>query len=303
MKIADLDSAKLRRQLRDPGVLFRLGPFLIRFRTSIEHVVAPFGLLYSDYALAEDSQFSDFRVRIVHARRFRRWIWPRAVLIFDGRPTFTPFPSRMSFAYFEWGLNWCIANRCAQYLIFHAAVLERSGRAILLPGPPGSGKSTLCAAMTSRGWRLLSDELTLVRTSDGLVVPMPRPISLKNQSIRVIRELAGDTILGPPFPTPRKGEIAHVKPPRSSVALADAPALPAWVVFPTYVDGSETNLSPLAKSRALLRLADSSFNYGVLGTEGFESTRRLIDGCQCFEIKYGDLGGALAQIAVISGCS
>jgi predicted ATPase len=31
---------------------------------------------------------------------------------------------------------------------------------VILPAPPGSGKSTLCAALVTRGWRLLSDELT-----------------------------------------------------------------------------------------------------------------------------------------------
>ena len=40
------------------------------------------------------------------------------------------------------------------------------------------------------GWRLLSDEMTLLSTSDGQIYPVPRPISLKNESIDVIQKLS-----------------------------------------------------------------------------------------------------------------
>ena len=62
----------------------------------------------------------------------------------------------------EWGLNWCVAGHAHQYLMLHAAALERNGRAVILPGDPGAGKSTLTAALMLSGWRLLSDEITLV---------------------------------------------------------------------------------------------------------------------------------------------
>ena len=79
----------------------------------------------------------------------------------------------------EAGLNWCIGNLAHQYLVIHSATLERGGRALLMPAPPGSGKSTLCAALITRGWRLLSDEFALVDPATGLLVPVPRPVALK----------------------------------------------------------------------------------------------------------------------------
>jgi predicted ATPase len=33
-------------------------------------------------------------------------------------------------------------------------VVERDGHALILPAMPGSGKSTLTAALVQRGWRL-----------------------------------------------------------------------------------------------------------------------------------------------------
>lgn len=57
----------------------------------------------------------------------------------------------------------------------------------IVPAPLDSAKRTLCAALVGKGWRLLSDELALVRLDTGELVPLPRPISLKNASINIIR--------------------------------------------------------------------------------------------------------------------
>src|SRR3546814_3330456 len=83
----------------------------------------------------------------------------------------------------EWGLNWCIGLHGHRYLIIHAAAIERNGLAVILPGAPGSGKSTLTAFLVHHGWRLLSDELALVSLHDGRLTALARPIGLKNRSI------------------------------------------------------------------------------------------------------------------------
>lgn len=79
---------------------------------------------------------------------------------------------------FEWGLNWVVAQNAHQFLVIHAAVVERHGRALIFPGAPGSGKSTLCAALLSRGWRLLSDEMALISRQNGEVTPFFRVLSV-----------------------------------------------------------------------------------------------------------------------------
>ncbi|RYD67824.1 MAG: hypothetical protein EOP58_02220 [Sphingomonadales bacterium] len=51
----------------------------------------------------------------------------------------------------------------------HAAGVELDGRAVLLAGPSGVGKSTLAAAFWRRGFKLLSDDLTPLRLNEGTV--------------------------------------------------------------------------------------------------------------------------------------
>ena len=191
----------------------------------------------------------------------------------------------------EWGLNWCVSAHCHQYLIFHAAVVEKSGRALILPAPPGSGKSTLCAGLVNRGWRLLSDELTLIDIASCRVVPLPRPVSLKNASIDVIRAFAPTAAIGPPVHDTTKGSVAHMRAPTDSVRRAAETARPGWIVLPSYRAGVGSRLTPLSKARGLMQMADNAFNYSVHGRRGFELLARFVDACGCYEFDVRRPGG------------
>jgi len=51
-------------------------------------------------------------------------------------------------------------------------------------------------------------------------------------------------------------------------------------VFPEYhADAGPAELDPLSKGRALLAAAESSFNYSILGAEGFRTAADLVDRC------------------------
>jgi hypothetical protein len=54
--------------------------------------------------------------------------------------------------------------------VLHAAVVaDAGGRAVVLAGDSGSGKSVLLAALARRGWGLLTDDLAPVTLDDGRV--------------------------------------------------------------------------------------------------------------------------------------
>ena len=50
--------------------------------------------------------------------------------IVDGRVPHEDLPAAQALAVFEWGLNLVIALRSHRFLMLHAAVLERGGRAL-----------------------------------------------------------------------------------------------------------------------------------------------------------------------------
>ncbi len=255
-------------------------------------------MLYADYpVMGHDSQdFADFHVTLERPTNWRRYVRPQVLFHSESVAPFLPLPYDQALPMLEWGMNWCISSSAHSYLIIHAAVLEKNGRALILAAPPGSGKSTLCAALMVSGWRLLSDELTLIRLSDGLVEPVPRPVSLKNASIDVIARYAPDATFSLPVKDTVKGIVAHMRPSTESVERADEPARAAWICFPTYQADSATVFEKIPTAQAVMKTAANAFNYGLLGQQGFDAMVRLVKACHCYAFSYSDLDEAIEHV-------
>ncbi|MCS6785510.1 MAG: HprK-related kinase A [Thiobacillaceae bacterium] len=291
-RVGGLTAHELARRLRT-GLALRSGPFVFRIQSRLGSVAENLHRLYADHPLAEED-FADFHVCVRALTGLRRLVRPQAQFELDGQRPFKPLPLDQAHALLEWGMNWCIANHAHHYLILHAAVLARNGHALLLPGEPGAGKSTLTAALMLDGWRLLSDELTLIDRHDGLVYGLARPVSLKNASIAVIRAHAPQAVFGTVARDTHKGTVAHLKPTADSVARVHEPARPAWIVFPRWRPDTPARLTPHDPGAAFLHLASHAFNYAALGRLGFELTARLMASCSCWEFAYSELSEALA---------
>lgn len=295
--VASLPARTLEALLAGPGLYLHTGPFINHITADNRPIAEGIARMYADYRIADSSDFADFHVSFDNAALWRRW-WHRQVRFsHDGYRPFAPLPREQGFAMFEWMLNWCVSSRAHDYLIIHAAVVEMNGRAAVLPAPPGSGKSTLCAALVHRGWRLLSDELALVRLSDGAIVPLPRPISLKNVSIDVMRDYLDAPVFSNPVGSTHKGTVAHLKAPTDSVARAHETARPAWVVFPKYAPGEAAVLTPMPRARAFMELADNAFNFSMLGADGFDAMGDLIEASDIYQFRYSVLDEAIAVFA------
>jgi HprK-related kinase A len=298
--VADLDAASIRRQLAGDGLCVRTGPLVSRIRSRLEVVADGLSLHYAGHPLLDSQDFADFDVRVDRPKGLRRWFNPQVVFTYDDTQPFTPLPGSQGFPLLEWGMNWCVYNLCDQYLTMHSAVLERNGLAVIMPAPSGSGKSTLCAGLAFRGWRLLSDELAVVDPKNGLLVPIPRPISLKNRSIEVIRSFAPEAVFGAPVTDTLKGTVCHVRPPAGAVAQAEVRARPRWVIFPKYVADARAVLKPMTRARTFMELTQQCFNYSIHGRQGFRVLADLVSGCEGYEFTYGRLDEAIAVFNALS---
>jgi HprK-related kinase A len=301
MNLGDLPVGELERMLRREGLGLQFGPVRVRVRTDIAPVAPVLRSVYGAYPVEDPGGFFDISGRLAPVRGFRQLVRPQVSLVLDGDSPFEAFPADTHFPLLEWGVNFAIATRCNQHLLLHAGVVERGGRAVLLPALPASGKSTLTAALANRGFRLLSDEFGVVRLADAMLLPMPRAVALKNESIGIIRAFAPDAVLGPEFPKTRKGTVAHMAPSAASVAARHTPAAPGLVVFPAYTPGVGAEVEPFPKARAFAKLSVNSFNYELLGPAGFDAVGSLVARSACFRLRFGDLDAAIAEIGRLLG--
>ncbi|MCL5060733.1 MAG: HprK-related kinase A [Candidatus Thermoplasmatota archaeon] len=302
MKLLQLPHAELRRQLAGAGVWLRTGPFSLKVQSRIPSVAEGLAELYGQFEVRSAHEaFADFHVSVNPPAGLRRWLRPQAAFSFDGTQPFKPLPRGQAFPMLEWGLNWCVSTQAHHYLIIHAAVVEKNGLAAILPAPPGSGKSTLTAGLVLSGWRLLSDELTLIDRKTGLIQPLPRPVSLKNQSIGVIRRFSPDAYINRASHDTVKGTVAHMRPPRDSVLRQHEAARPGWVIFPQWEAGAAAALTPRSQAQTFMFLAQNAFNYSHLGADGFRVGTALIDRTRCHDFRYSALDEAVATFDRLAG--
>lgn len=287
------------RAMRGGGLRFRVGPFQIAAHSRLPCIARHLIDLYPDHTLLSEDSFADYHVGVENPSLLRRFVRPQIIFSFDGLRPFTPLPATQARAQFEWGLNWAIAAHSHQYAIIHAAVVERNGLGLILPGDPGSGKSTLCAGLVTSGWRLLSDEMALIHRATRTLHAVPRPISLKNQSIDLIRRLDPDTFFGPVIHGTSKGDLAHVRTPAAAVRDQDIPVGDFRVVFPTYASDTGVSLETKGGADACLALIRNCFNFNLLGAPGFELLADVIDMGLSHDLRYASLGDAIAALASI----
>jgi len=281
------------------GLIFDIGPFRVGVKSRLPAISTHVADMYGEYRVP-DSAFADLHFS-VDAPLNMRALWRKQVNFrFDDETPFKPLPYDQARPFFEWGLNWCIATTAHQYLIIHAAVVAKNDRCALIPGHPGAGKSTLCAALVAAGWRLLSDEMALIALDSGLIWPVPRPISLKNTSIDIIRKRNPEIFLGPLVTDTHKGTVAHMRAPADSVAAAGIPATAAWVVYPGYQADIPLSAEPVSACHSILKLADDSFNLPLLGGTGFEVLADVAADCTSYKLHYSNLDEAIAWFDALS---
>ena len=294
--IRDFSSNEIAQSLAGSGLWVDLGAATVRVRSDLPLFAEQFRCVYGNFPFVASATWADVHVEIKRPRLTRRWIKPQVLLLCDGQQPFEPFPADSALPLFEWGCNWLIAHRLNNLLLLHAGALERDGLALLLPAMPGSGKSTLTAALSQRGWRLLSDEFGAFNPDTGAFHAVLKPTALKNQSIEVIRALAPHAVFGPEFPKTRKGRVAHLAVSESAVARRRETARPGAFVLPKWQDGAATRWEPAPPHVLFPNVSFNAFNYRLLGKVGFHAALELARRCPAWILEYSDLENALACI-------
>lgn len=265
--------------------LFRLG------NISPRSVLADVQYIYGSEATQSSLDTPvDFEVSLNQAALLRRFIRPQVTFSTDQQTPFKPMPKSQAYPVLEWGMNWCIAAYDFNRFIVHAAVLEKNGKAVMFPAAPGSGKSTLTAFLSQNGWNLFSDEMTIIDFKTNLANPMYRPVSLKNESIDLVKNWFPDSVFSNTALNTQKGDVALFKAIDWDTFSKLQKTEIVGVIFPKYdANIEQTTIYTMNQIQGFEQLATNAFNYNITGLSGFETVSEVIKSSKQFEIHYNDV--------------
>ena len=169
-------------------------------------------------------------------------------------------------------------------LLLHAGCVARCGRALLIPGASGAGKTTLTAWLAARGFDYLSDELIFLANGATRVEALRRPLNVKRPIPAAMEALlaSGDsrTIALTP-----DGFLASPRlfPGASHAAEIDA------IVFPAYRPGAALDMVPVSAARTAMLLLGSLVNARRLPECGVEEASRVARRVPACALTWGDL--------------
>ena len=184
-----------------------------------------------------------------------------------------------------------IGRPCDGFYI-HGAMLTRAGRALVLSGSPGAGKSTLTLALAARGYGFLGDDIIRVNGS-GLFKGIPFAPALKPGSW---------PLLGPYYaeleawPIERRGDGKKV---RYAPIPAAAPTSrePGYFIALARQEGRPAEMVELNPVEALsIMLGEAYAAEGRLAAEHLARLAERIRFMGCRRLYYSDLEGAVREI-------
>ncbi|WP_395611960.1 HprK-related kinase A [Allosphingosinicella sp.] len=272
----------------------QIGPVGFRIGSAWKAPLDALAKLYAAYPQPEDG-LTDFTVRLEPETPWRRYVRPAVAIRGDYiLPDAAPLPLAHGLLAAEMGMNLQMALGQKNYLLLHAATVEKDGRALVMTGESGAGKSTLAALLGERGWRLMGDEFALLDLASGLLMPFPRAVSLKNGAIRVMEAEVDAARFGPRLEGTPKGTIRHLTPNATALGRMGEGAAPALILFPRF--GQARDIRAVGKAEVFMRLTQASTNYVALGRQGFDALTRLVETNPALAIDYPDTATAIGMV-------
>lgn len=159
-------------------------------------------------------------------------------------------------------------------LWLHGAVAGWRGRAVVMPGPRGRGKSTLVTRICALGWSFLTDDILPVDPATLRVLPFPqvpavRPDPGRDLPEAWLREAA-------------KSEV------RVDDRVAPGPLPVGAIVLPEARRSGSAELRPCSSAEAVLELARGCWNFAEHGARAVAVLARLAAGRPTFRLGFRD---------------
>ena len=175
----------------------------------------------------------------------------------------------------------------------HAALVGDAGRAVLIPGVRGAGKTTLTSALIDRGWAYGTDEMVAVERG-GAATSLRKPLNCKPGSLERfehVRRLRHPALAHWPTDRAQLG-VAYRRLPAGPVSITD-------IVVPLRSNRyASPHLAPLPAADAVRILVENSFDFERHGADrSLETVARLVRRSRTWMLLHNDATSAAAVLA------
>jgi hypothetical protein len=177
----------------------------------------------------------------------------------------------------------------------HAGVIEVKGNAFLFVAQTGSGKSTLTAFLTLKGYGYLSDDIGIIQCDDFSVIPCPTSMKLRDGVVQKY----------PEFESIQKTNVFILG--RGIKRWIYEPEVPAgWrkkrsplkgVICFSYKENGVTLFRPMPKLLAVKQLLLNSFDPGTMDKNRLMATR-ITKELPVYRMEYGDFNNLYEKLEI-----
>ncbi len=190
-----------------------------------------------------------------------------------------------------------LAAECRRGVLIHAAALGWRGRAVILPGRTGAGKTTLAAWLMKQGFDYLGDELVYIPDRELTVQSFPRPLAIKAAGLPLVGRLldldkhAAQMIAAP--------ETTLIPPKLLRFGTPVSQLQAAVTLSFQFQQNARFSLQALSKAEAGLVLMGCLVNARNLPGHGFGAVARLAREVPARKMVYGDPADVVAPLTTL----